>query len=329
MSERIKPLPPLNCLQAFEAAARSQSFTHAANELSLTQSAISRQIKRLEESLGRPLFRRDALGVELTPAGERYFRLVQRLLRELASGTAALTRRQGSLQLTLASSPTVASMWLTRKLPELQQACPQLDIRILTMEDPRRLDLSEFDLALYYQIPGEMAPEGVHITPLFEQEDVICVCSAGYLLQAGPVTSPQQMLQQHSMLVVEDFYHDWLTWEDWFQAVGEPYQAPRRTLRANSYQLLMQAALAGQGIALGWSKLLAPYLKEGSLVQALPEYMPSKGFLSLMEPSHRHTSAAARQFIRWLLDDGSERTGPARDNAPQDSLPPDPANDLF
>ncbi len=301
MFQRIKPLPPLNCLQAFEAAARSLSFTQAATELSLTQSAISRQIKRLEECLGRPLFHRDALGVALTPAGERYFQLVQRLLRELASGTAALTRRQGSLQLTLASSPTVASMWLTRKLPELQQLYPQLEIRILTMADPRQLDLSEFDLALYYLVPGEMEPPGVQITRIMEQEDVIAVCNAGYLQQAGPVTSPQQMLREHTLLELEDYFHDWLTWEDWFEAITEPYQVPARTLKTNSYQLLMQAALAGQGIALGWARLLHPYLQEGTLVQALPHSMPSKGYLCLLEPSHRHASAATRIFTQWLL----------------------------
>ncbi len=301
MSQRIKPLPPLNCLQAFEAAARRQSFTHAATELSLTQSAISRQIKRLEEFLGRPLFHRDALGVALTPAGERYFVLVQRLLRELASGTAALTRRQGSLQLTLASSPTVAAMWLTRQLPELKRACPQLDIRILTMDDPRQMDASEFDLALYYLVPGEMEPAGVQINRIFEQEEVIAVCSPAYLHQAGPVTGPRQMLQAHTLLELEDYYHDWLTWQDWFDGIAEPYQTPSHTLKTNSYLLLMQAALAGQGIALGWARLLQPYLQEGSLVQALPHNIPSKGYLCLLEPSHRHASAATRQFTRWLL----------------------------
>ncbi|MBL1376486.1 LysR substrate-binding domain-containing protein [Zobellella iuensis] len=302
MTEPIRPLPPLNCLQAFEAAARGKSFTQAAYELSLTQSAISRQIKRLEEYLGRPLFHRDAMGVELTPTGKHYFHLIQRLLRELADGTAELTRYQGALQLTLASSPTVASMWLTRKLPTLQARYPRLDIRILTMEDPRRLELSEFDLALYYRVPGEIEPPGVDCTPIFGQEKVICVCSPNYLLQSGPITSPENLLQQHVMLVVEDFYHDWLTWQDWFLATGHPYTSPKRTLRANSYQLLMQAALAGQGVAMGWSELFAPYLEEQSLIQALPEYMPSKGLLSLMEPRHRHPTEAIRQFKKWLFN---------------------------
>lgn len=301
MSQKISPLPPLNCLQAFEAAARRRSFTQAAAELNLTQSAISRQIKRLEECLGRPLFMRDALGVVLTPAGERYFELVQGLLRELASGTAELTRRQGSLQLTLASSPTVASMWLTRRLPELKLACPQLDIRILTAEDPRRLDPSEFDLALYYLLPGEREPEGVNIRPVFGPERVIALCSAGYLQQNGPITEPVSILEQHTLLELEDHYHDWLTWRDWFAGIEQPWHTPTHTLKANSYLLLMQAALAGQGITLGWERLLQPYLQEGALVQALPQSMPSQGYLCLLEPSHRHASVATRQFMRWLL----------------------------
>ncbi|WP_417606628.1 LysR substrate-binding domain-containing protein [Oceanimonas baumannii] len=244
---------------------------------------------------------RDALGVVLTPAGERYFELVQRLLRELACGTAELTRRQSSLQLTLASSPTVASMWLTRWLPELKQVYPQLDIRILTAEDPRRLDPSEFDLALYYLLPGEREPEGVHIRPVFGPEPVIALCSASYLQQQGPITGPASILEQHTLLELEDHYHDWLTWRDWFAGIEQPWHTPAHTLKANSYLLLMQAALAGQGITLGWERLLQPYLQEGALVQALPQSMLSQGFLCLLEPSHRHASVAARQFMQWLL----------------------------
>ncbi|MCP1367761.1 LysR substrate-binding domain-containing protein, partial [Halomonas sp. BBD48] len=249
-------LPPLSCLRAFEAAGRHRSFTQAGGELSLTQSAISRQVKRLETDLGRPLFERDYDGLRLTPAGEQYYRVVQRLLRELGDESARLRRRGGDRQLTLASSPTIASIWLARQLPGFQRDYPDISIRILTVEDPHRLDLAEFDLGLYYHVPSEVEPTGLAAEPVFDAEDVIAVCSPAYLTCYGAVQDACDLLQRHTLLVVEDHYHDWLTWEIWFEALGLAWSIPQRTLRANSYQLLMNATLAGQGVTLGWSRLL-------------------------------------------------------------------------
>ncbi|PPC77808.1 LysR family transcriptional regulator [Pokkaliibacter plantistimulans] len=300
MSGRNQHLPPLKCLATFEAAARHRSFTQAATELNLTQSAVSRQIKRLEHDLGRPLFERDAQGVSLTPAGEQYSQLVQRLLRELAQETALLRRRGEGNQLTIASSPTIASLWLAPRLVQLQNQQPQLEIRILTVEDPSRLDASEYDLGLFYHLPGEIPLNGVESRPLFSEEAVIAICSPGYLHQHGQVTDANALLHEHVLLVLEDHHYDWLTWEDWFHGLGMDWQLPERSLRANSYQLLMNAALAGQGVILGWERLLDWELSSGRLVRVLPQQLNSRGSLCLLQPSHRHPSQATRLFIDWL-----------------------------
>ncbi|WP_165855806.1 LysR substrate-binding domain-containing protein [Marinobacter sp. JSM 1782161] len=295
-------LPPLSCLQAFEAAARHCNFTQAGAELSLTQSAISRQVKRLEDDLGRPLFERRADGLTLTPTGEHFFRVVQRLLRELANETTHLRARGDDDRLTIASSPTIASIWLARQLPEFQALFPDIAIRILTVEDPHRLDLSEFDLGIYYHVPGEVEPPGLSCEPIFANEDVIAVCAPSYLDQNGKPESAGDLLRNHTLMVVEDHYHDWLTWQGWFEALGFDWHPPERTLRANSYQLLMNGALAGQGVTLGWAKLLREDLEQRNLVQALPERLPSQGSLSLFTPTHRHMTAAMRHFRNWLVD---------------------------
>ncbi|WP_110656383.1 LysR substrate-binding domain-containing protein [Salinicola halimionae] len=294
-------LPPLPCLRAFEAAARHGSFTQAGSELSLTQSAVSRQIKRLEDDLGRPLFERHYDGLRLTPAGEHYFRVVQRLLRELRDETARLRRRGDDRQLTLASSPTIASIWLARQLPDFQRAHPDIEIRILTVEDPHRLDLAEFDLGIYYHVPGEVDPPGLIANAIFEQEDVAAVCSPVYLERHGGITNPQELLARHTLMVVEDHYHDWLTWELWYRALGLDWQPPIHSLRANSFQLLMNATLAGQGVTLGWTRLLAAELEQGNLVFAMPETLPSRGRLSLLTPRHRHLTEPMRAFHEWVL----------------------------
>lgn len=312
MSHRNVDLPPLNCLQPFEAVARHLSFTRAAQELNLTQSAVSRQIKRLEENLARPLFHRHNLGISLTPAGERYFRTIQRLLRELDRESAELRRRGAERQLTLASTPTISSIWLARLLPAFQSLYPQLDIRILCSESPQHLDVSEYDLGLFYHLDELPAPLGLELTPVFAGEQVICVCSPDYLSRKGPIRDPQHLLQEHRLLIVEDHYHDWLTWSDWFSAVGATYHSPQHALRTNSYQLLMQSAVMGQGVALGWESLLQDELAAGRLQRALPQRMPSRGRLNLMQPHHRNPPSAVRRFRQWLL----EHTHLAHDTGP-------------
>ncbi|GED21524.1 LysR substrate-binding domain-containing protein [Halomonas halmophila] len=294
-------LPPMSCLHAFEATARHGSFTQAGSELNLTQSAVSRQIRRLEEDLGRPLFERHHDGLSLTPAGRHYAMVIQRILRELSDETASLRRRGNDRQLTLAASPTVASTWLARQLPHFQHAHPDIEIRILTVEDPNRLDLAEFDLGIYYHVPDEVDPPGLTAEAIFDQESVSAVCSPIYLERHGGIRDASDLLQRHTLMVVEDHFHDWLTWETWYRSLELAWQPPASTFRANSYQLLMNATMAGQGVTLGWTRLLAEELQQGILVHALPHALPSRGQLSLLLPQHRHLSVAMQTFRQWLL----------------------------
>ncbi|PHN22816.1 LysR substrate-binding domain-containing protein [Pseudomonas sp. ICMP 561] len=302
MSRRIVDLPPLNCLQTFEAAARQLSFTQAAHELNLTQSAVSRQIKRLEENLARPLFHRQATGITLTPAGDQYFRTVQRVLRELDRESAELRRRGADRQLTLATTPTISSIWLAQLLPEFESLYPDLHIRILCSENPQHIDVSEYDLGLFYHLDELPSPHGLDLSPVFQHEQVISVCSPEYLARRGSIQSAQQLLTSHTLLIVEDHFHDWLTWADWFAAIGEVYSTPRHALRSNSFELLMQSAIRGQGVSLGWRSLLETELVSGRLVMALPDTMVSRGRLHLMQPHHRNPPSSLRSFCQWLLE---------------------------
>lgn len=294
-------LPPLSCLRAFETAARHLSFTRASDELHLTQSAVSRQIKRLEQDLGRPLFERAHDGLTLTPAGEQYARVVTVVLRDLRDVSSRLRRLGDENQLTLASSPTIASLWLARLLPNFQFEHPDIDIRILTVEDPHRLNLAEFDLGLYYRVDGLVDPAGMLAETVFGDEPVQALCSPGYLERYGLIKDADDLLEHHTLMVVEDHYRDWLTWPGWFEALGLPWRTPAHQLRANSYQLLMNATLAGQGVTLGWTRLLEEEILAGHLVAALPHRVTSSGVLSLLSPAHRHQPRPARLFRIWLL----------------------------
>lgn len=301
MSPSSDPLPPLNCLSAFEAAARYLSVTRAAEELHLTQSAVSRQIKRLEQDLGRGLFFRESAGLRLTPAGERYYKVVQRLLRELGEATVELRRTSSERQLTIAASPTIASFWLSRLMPDFRAQHPGTAIRLLVVEDPFSLDLAEFDLGLYYLLEHE-PPPGVRVEPVFDSESIAALCAPHYLEQMGPISDSSALLEAHVLLVLEDHYNDWMTWRRWYQLLDFDWRTPKHTLRANSYQLLINAALTGQGVTLGWTRLFDHEIRQGQLVLALPDRLPSPGGLTLLIPEHRHLNLPMREFRHWLAE---------------------------
>lgn len=293
--------PPLNYLVAFEAAARHLSFTQAAIELNLTQSAISRQIKRLEETLSRPLFHRHPHGIHLTPAGERYFQTVQRLLHDLDEATAELQRRGHTDQLTLATTPSISSTWLTYRLMAFLKQYPHINARILCSEHPRLLDTSEFDLGFFYHLDHRELVPGLDSQRLFADERVICVCSPDYLAEHGPIASVAELAQAHTLLVVEDHYHDWLTWADWLRHHGVADSVPKQQFRSDCYQLVLKTATLGMGVSLGWTQMLQDDLRAGRLCQPLPHSMPSYGYLAMMTPQNRYPAEPARLFTQWLL----------------------------
>lgn len=292
----IKPLPPLNTLQAFEASARHLSFTAAATELNITQSAISRKMKLLETSLGKALFQRGKTGIRLTPSGERYYRVVLDALSQIADETRELMKWSGDNQITVACSLTVANYWLAPRLSLLQKSHPQLQIRVLCVENFNELDPTAFDVAIYYCLEQ---PSTLSCVSVFE-ESVVAICSPSYLQNHAPIHSVPDLLN-HNLLLVEEHHNDWLTWQDWFEQLGYSYHKPERVMKINNFALIMNATMLGQGIALGWRRLLQEYLDQGLLVQALPECIPSRGTLTLMHPSDRLKSPAAKLFVQWIL----------------------------
>lgn len=303
-------LPPLNCLRAFETAARLASITRASHELALTQSAVSRQIQRLESDLGKPLFERQLTGLALTDAGERYYRVVQRTLRELGEASAEIRRRPAEQSLTIASSPTIASFWLSRQLSGFQARYPDISIRMLIIENPNRLEPGECDLGIYYHLPDEIDPPGMTAQAIFDHEDVAVLCSPTYLAREGRPESVIELLERHVLMVVEDHYHDWLTWQCWCETLGEVWRTPARTLSANSYQLLMNATLAGQGVTLGWTRLLEYELQQGLLVEALDTRIESRGRLSLLMPGQSQGTRTAGLFRQWLMSPSGDTLSP-------------------
>lgn len=294
---RIKPLPPMNSLIVFEAAARHLSFTQAANELNVTQGAVSRQIRQLEDYLGNELFIRANRNIYLTPTGLQYYQTIYSSLLNVAEATAEIKKWQGEDQVTVATTNAMAALWLLPKVAEFQQnEC--IDLRILTTENILDLNKMDCDLALFY-CKNSLA--NMNVTPLFAEE-VFPVCSPSYLARIKAFSDPQDLFRQN-LLYLDESQKDWLTWPKWFEAVGYPDIKPRNKMNINNYPLLIQAAVNGQGIALAWGSLLNDHLENGTLVRPADTVLKTDANFCMLEPKDRGVIApSVKRFKNWLLE---------------------------
>jgi len=294
---KLQPLPPLNSLVAFEAAARHLSFTVAARELNVTQGAISRQVRLLEDYLGAALFTRTTREINLTAIGSQYFESVRDTLQQIAHATAGVRHWQGAQQVTVVTSTAMASLWLLPLVPEFQRQNEEIDLRIIATDQVSDFSRLDCDLALYY---CSTQPKNMKVTPLFNEE-IFPVCSPAYLAQHPGIETLEQ-LGGCTWLWLEDQHRDWIGWMEWFARLGYPAPEPRRRININSYSMLIQSALAGQGIALAWSGLLSNHLHTGSLVRPTQTILRTDAKFCLLEPQGRATNRqSVNCFRQWLM----------------------------
>jgi len=295
---KIKPLPPMNSLIVFEAAARHLSFTKAADELTVTQGAISRQIRQLEEYLGKELFIRSNRNISLTPTGLQYYQTIYSSLLNVAQATAEIKKWQGEHQITVATTNAMAALWLLPKVASFQQNNEGFDLRILTTENILDLHKMDFDLALFY---CRTPPERMNVTTLFPEE-VFPVCSPSYLAQFNADSTPEDIFGK-ALLYLDDSQKDWITWAEWFEAVNYPVVKPKNRVNINNYPMLLQAAINGQGVALAWGSLIDDYLQSGTLVRPVETVLRTQANFCMLEPSDRGMiPSSVKHFRNWLLD---------------------------
>lgn len=293
---KIKPLPPLNSLVAFESAARHLSFTQAAIELSVTQGAVSRQIRHLEDYLGRSLFLRDKRSLSLTQTGEDYFFSVQQSLQLLANATGEVLQWQDNKQITVVTSNAMASLWLLPRLADFQERHPDIDVRIFASDTLKGVRPSEFDVALFYY---RKPPADMDATPLF-RERVFPVCSPQFLERLS-LDTPEDIFS--TTLLWLDSGKDWLGWTEWFQQADLKPAPPKRRLNLNNYPMLIQAALNGQGVALGWEQLICNYLDSGLLVRPVSTELNTEACFYMLEPDMVYRrKPGVDEFRAWLLE---------------------------
>jgi DNA-binding transcriptional LysR family regulator len=310
---RIAPLPPLQCLIAFESAMRHASFTKAAAELHLTQSAISRQIAQLEDFLGRSLFVREHRSLRLTIAGERYAKHVQWLLTHCSEATLDVMKRYGDQELTVACSSGVAVLWLTPRLGAFRAAYPNVHVRMIVRDGLASLSPAEFDVGLYY-IRQRAEP---HFTArrIFDEE-VYPVCSPGYL--GGRQLEPADLAQE-TLLMQEDGQRQWMSWPEWFRLNDIQMPDSPKSVVVNHYPQLVQMAILGEGVVLGWRHMIDACLTEGLLVRATRASASHGGGYYVVSPNDRSQNQAGRLFTSWLFEQAEQQM--MRQTAQQPVLP--------
>jgi DNA-binding transcriptional LysR family regulator len=301
MPHPLVSLPPLDALRGFVAAARRLSITAAAEDLCLTQSAVSRQIQALEERLGTRLFTRSNRSIALTPAGEQLFRLASPWMDRLGELAESLRGERRARPVTISASVGVAALWILPRLGAFLGAHPEIDVRVAASNRVMDLAQEDVDLAIRYS-PSSAAPE--HAIHLFH-EDVVPVASAA--VAANAFASEDGLLSQ-VLLDLDDRRRPWLHWAQWLDEYGLS-RKPRGTLQFNQYDQLIQAAVDGHGVALGRVPLVLPLLKDGRLVaqpkrrRAVPDY---SYWLIQAEASPRAEVAVFRDWLAAQLAATSE-----------------------
>ena len=292
-------------IRAFEAVARHLSFRAAADELYLTQSAISRQIQALEDDLGAVVFLRGTRKVELTQAGHMLLRVVDPFLERLDGAVRQVRQARGRRVVSVSTFASFATLWLIPRLEEFQQAHPEIDIRVSATDnivEPDGNDSGEVDVALRYCRPEQITP---HAVPMFD-EIVTPVVSPLLLERAqrtGPPLAHPRDLAGHTLMEEDNprGSQEFVSWQRWLAEQGEPDLGPRRWLFFNYTHQQVQAALAGQGVAMARLAMTIDATVRGELVEVFPgRRMASPFGYWLVKPAPAQLSEDARRFCEWI-----------------------------
>lgn len=288
-----RKIPSTAALIAFESAARHQSFTKAAQELALTQSAICRQIAGLEAFLNVELFRRSRRGVVLTEAGASYSRRVASQLDAVERDTLAVIGQQGAITIELAVVPTFGTQWLLPRLKEFQHLHPQVTVNLTNRTRPFLFADTDFDAAIYF---GDGDWSGTASYRLM-RENSMPVCSPA-LLDGRKQLSADELATLPLLQQTTRPYG----WRQWFNAQGMAVARDMSGPRYELFSMLAQAAIHEMGIALIPPFLIERELSEDRLVIASPYSYPSEKAYFLIIPERKAESAALQALRDWLIE---------------------------
>lgn len=297
-------LPPMDLLRGFEAAARHLSFTKAGEELFLTQSAVSRQIKDLEDQLGVPLFERRHRALLLTEAGQQFYASAAQVLATMRAATERLRAHSGRRRpLSVTTTNSFAALWLIPRLAGFTRTHPGIDVRITAETRVQDLERDGLDLAIRH---GPASLAGPNAVRLFG-ERVFPVCSPK-LLEKIPLEKPTD-LAHHVLLQYDDREgrHPWLHWKTWLEVAGVAELRPAGTLSFSGYEQIIPAAVAGHGVALGRSPLVKDLLNSGELMAPFKSKAdPARAYFAILSKEAAERPEAG-DFVEWLKKEAVRR----------------------
>ena len=289
-------LPCLSALRAFEATARHLSFTHAAIELNLTQTAISHRIKELESTLAVQLFLRKQGGIALTDDGRTYLDAIRPALAQIAVATDSVASGREN-RLTVACLSAFAMRCLIPALADFRARHPEISLRLApTVATNERANLHDFDVAIWYG-PGDRPELDVH---RLGSEEIFPVCTPALLAAHGPLTSPQDLTHVPVIRTVSPIVTD--EWPGWLEHAGAPPAAFENEVYCNGLYFSISAALAGLGVGLGRTSLVSGDLASGRLVELFDVRLPVESTYYVVSRPEKSSLPKVRAFRTWLLD---------------------------
>lgn len=286
-------LPPLGSLHAFEAAARLLSFKGAAAELHVTPGAVSQQIKLLEDRLGVPLFVRRARAIALTEAGRLLLPPTQRAFRLLADAVVRVRETDASRVLTVSMLPSFAALWFVPRLGAFRERHPEIDVRIGATPAIADLENDDVDVAIRCGLGRYPGLHAEHVL----SEELSPVCSPALLKGPKPLKKLEDLA--HHTLLHDEPRQEWALW---LKAAGVKGVDATRGPSFSLWELALQAAVAGQGVALGRSTLIAQYVKNRQLVRPFKISSPAEFGYSFVCLPERLEEPKISAFRSWLLD---------------------------
>ena len=286
-----------NGLRVFEAAARHLSFTAAARELRSTQSAVSQQIRALEEQLGLTLFERIYRGVRLTEAGQALFVGVQEGFATIDRTIDRLQHRHRHPHVNILTDFSFAAYWLMPRLPSFRELHPHIDVRIVTNQGVLDWRTQEVDIAILFCDERSLAGG----MPQLFREEVLPVCSPGFLQQHGPIENLETLIKAPLLTLTAEQGQSWLDWPSYFAQLAGIDYLEASELTFNNYTLLIQAAIAGQGVGMGWHGLIDDLLDSGMLVGLSDLRLGTPRGYGLIDARPDSPGEAKRAFQEWVL----------------------------
>jgi LysR family glycine cleavage system transcriptional activator len=291
-----RTIPPLNPLRVFEAVARLGSFTKAAAELYVSQSAVSRQVSILEDYLDVKLFNREQRGVSLTKIGEAYQQQIGPAFAKISAATQDLLTSSLGGPVKVRAYTTFAAKWLMRRLPQFHTSHPDIEVRLSTDVSPVDFSKEDIDLAIQF---GEGSWSGVTCERLFDDE-ITPVCSPLLPTEDAPLKTPDD-LKRHRLLHSQ---YRKIDWSDWLAAIGRPELANHQdSMMFSSSILTYQAAIDGLGVAIGQVPLLDQELRAGTLICPFDQVVRRKYAYYLLAPQRDSVPKKVTVFRDWLLDE--------------------------